>query len=100
MLPSGRGNSPHSPFSSSVIIKGLFGFSSAPWETYIYNQNAATVINANTNWTYNFTNLPTKMYNAVGQLLESYDYFIEEVIDGDYIVELVPPQKSFCSQLQ
>ena len=75
--------------SIRVLQKDLMAGENAPWINYIYNQNSATVINNGTNWMYNFTDLPTAMYNSDGQLVENYDYFIEEIMDGDFTVELV-----------
>lgn len=75
--------------SIRLLRKDLLAGDDAQWENYIYNQNAATVINDRTNWMYNFVDLPARTYNSSGQLVESYDYFIEEVTEGDFTVELV-----------
>jgi len=60
------------------------------WEPYIYSVSDYTVINSGTGWIYNFVDLPMARYDQNNDLKESYAYFIEELDQGNFTVELVP----------
>ncbi|MBP3651295.1 MAG: Cna B-type domain-containing protein [Clostridia bacterium] len=81
-------NLPLPSVSVRLLRKNLL-VSDAAWEPYIYNENDHTVINGNTGWMCKFINLPMALYDQNNDLKESYDYFIEELEQGDFTVELV-----------